>query len=363
MKKVLFGITGLTLGGAERVLVDIANSLADKYDITIFTFYAKGEFEKELKPNIKRVSIFDKTFKELTRYEKIKISFDLLFRKRYLYNKFVKGNYDVEIAFLEGPVTRLFASKNKNVRKIAWVHNDMNRVFGDSFKAKLKIMLEKKSYESYERLIFVSKDNLNSFENIIKIDKPKQIIYNYIDSENVRRNASDNIKIELDPNTVNIVSVSRLVEQKGIDRWIRVHSKLIKEGINQKVYIIGDGPKRAELEKLIKNEGIENSFYLLGKQPNPYPYVKKCDYFALFSYFEGYGMVLEEAKILGKNILITDTAAREAVEGYDNAQIFPNTEEGLLEGLETIKQKPSMEESNKYNNEARIEEIIELIGG
>ena len=42
MNKIIFGITGLTLGGAERVLVDIANALVDKYDITIFTLYSKG---------------------------------------------------------------------------------------------------------------------------------------------------------------------------------------------------------------------------------------------------------------------------------------------------------------------------------
>lgn len=48
MEKVIFGITGLTLGGAERVLVDIVNKLVDKYDITIFTIYANGELEGEL---------------------------------------------------------------------------------------------------------------------------------------------------------------------------------------------------------------------------------------------------------------------------------------------------------------------------
>ena len=48
MKKILFGITSLTLGGAERVLVDLANKLCEKYDITIFTIYANGELEKEL---------------------------------------------------------------------------------------------------------------------------------------------------------------------------------------------------------------------------------------------------------------------------------------------------------------------------
>lgn len=52
-----------------------------------------------------------------------------------------------------------------------------------------------------------------------------------------------------------------------------------------------------------------------------------ADYFCLFSYFEGYGMVLEEAKILNKPILITDTAAREAIIDYPNSSIFPNTEE------------------------------------
>ena len=48
MKKIIFGITGLTLGGAERVLVDVANKLIAKYDVTIFTIYAGGELEKEL---------------------------------------------------------------------------------------------------------------------------------------------------------------------------------------------------------------------------------------------------------------------------------------------------------------------------
>ena len=53
MKKILFGITSLTLGGAERVLVDLANKLCEKYDITIFTIYANGELEKELNSKVK----------------------------------------------------------------------------------------------------------------------------------------------------------------------------------------------------------------------------------------------------------------------------------------------------------------------
>ncbi len=59
MKKIIFGITSLTLGGAERVLVDIANRLKDDYDITIFTIYGKGIFEYELYKKIKIIILYN----------------------------------------------------------------------------------------------------------------------------------------------------------------------------------------------------------------------------------------------------------------------------------------------------------------
>ena len=45
MKKIVFGITSLGIGGAERVLVDIVNKLQNEYDIKIFMLYGKGAFE------------------------------------------------------------------------------------------------------------------------------------------------------------------------------------------------------------------------------------------------------------------------------------------------------------------------------
>ena len=68
--KVLFGITSLTLGGAERVLVDLANKLNDEYDITIFTIYPKGELEKQLKPNVKLKSLYKDQYKDLSKLKR-----------------------------------------------------------------------------------------------------------------------------------------------------------------------------------------------------------------------------------------------------------------------------------------------------
>ena len=372
MNKIIFGITGLTIGGAERVLVDLANKLSKDYDITIFTLYAKGELEKELNENVKLKSLYNKPYKELSKLgQKVLAPLKVLLFKNSIYKKNIKGNYDTEIAFLEGPITRLFSAKNEKVRKIAWIHNDISLVFGQGIKSKIKKHLDEKVYDKYNDLVFVSKDNLEKFNKTytnLKISEGhKKVIYNYIDKERIIKKSNENIDVSFDKDSINFITVARLVYQKGIDRLIKVHKKLIESGYKHNFYIIGDGPEREKLEKLIEENNVGNSFFLIGQKENPYPYAKQADYFCLLSRFEGYGMVLEEAKILGKNIIITDTAAREAVEGYSNKYVLENTEEGIYNGLLKVleddeKNRNSEEMKEQYDNSNIIKEVKELIG-
>ena len=89
MKKILFGITSLTLGGAERVLVDLANKLCEKYDITIFTIYANGELEKELNSKVKLKSLYNVSYKELSNIKKhFTMPLKVLLGKRKIYKNF-----------------------------------------------------------------------------------------------------------------------------------------------------------------------------------------------------------------------------------------------------------------------------------
>ena len=82
MKKIIFGITGLTLGGAERVLVDVANKLIAKYDVTIFTIYAGGELEKELDSKIKLISLFNFKYNDMGKLKKKLIPIKVLLEKK-----------------------------------------------------------------------------------------------------------------------------------------------------------------------------------------------------------------------------------------------------------------------------------------
>ena len=345
MKRILFGITSLTIGGAERVLVDLANRLSEEYSITILTIYGKGELKSQLNKKVKVISLYDMAFKDYNKLDRIAISLDLIFKI-----KPIKG-YDIYVSFLEGPITRLFSKKieknesDTNIKRIAWVHNDISKVFGKNLKAKIKMKIDKKIYEKYDEIVFVSNENKEDFEKTYgKLRKKKDsdgciktdVIRNYINYQSVLEKSEQEPEIKFNNNCINLVSVCRLVEQKALDRFIKIHSMLEKDGIHSKVYIVGDGPNKSILKRTIEKYNEKENFFLLGQKENPYPYIKNADYFCLLSYYEGYGMVIDEAKILNKKIIITNTAAKEGIANYDQSYVLENNEKGIYEGLKKI---------------------------
>ena len=359
-KRICFGITKLGIGGAERVLVDIANELVKDYDITIFTIYGGGKFEKDLNPDIKRISLYKKEKK----YAFIPIY--LLLCGKFIYNRYLKGYFDVDVAFLEGPITRIFAYKGNN-KKIAWVHNDISKVFGKDYKSKIKKYIDKWFYNKYDKIVFVSEHNKKTFEKLYGNINERKIIYNYINKERVQNLAKEKCdKSIISKNEKNFITVSRLVKQKAIDRLIRVHRRLIDEGYKHKIYVIGEGEEENNLKSLAKKLNVDKSFIFLGQNENPYPYIKQADYFVLLSYFEGYGMVLEEAKILNKSILVTDTAAKEAVINYDKKIVIENNEDAIFDEMRNVLQEKYsfLDEENEnydYDNKYLLEQIMKGI--
>ena len=126
---------------------------------------------------------------------------------------------------------------------------------------------------------------------------------------------------------------------------------------------------RAFYQYLIKENQLEDSFILLGKKINPYPYIKVCDLYVQPSRYEGKAVTVSEAKVLGKPILLTnyDTAHSQLehnVDGY----ITDLSIDGIVMGIEKLYLDEKLrfklaDNCNKvtYGNANELEKIYDLI--
>ena len=142
-----------------------------------------------------------------------------------------------------------------------------------------------------------------------------------------------------------------------------------KNNIKFKWFVLGSGELEAELKAMIKAEGVEDNFILLGTRENPYAYIKNCDLFVQPSRYEGKSVVIDETKILKKPIVVTNypTVKDQIMDGKEG-MIVDMTPEGIADGI--IKMAGSEElrmeyvnflSSQEYGNQKEIDKYLELI--
>lgn len=98
-------------------------------------------------------------------------------------------------------------------------------------------------------------------------------------------------------NNHQIIMLARLMPQKRIDLMIDVWAKLAKDFPDWHVKVLGDGILKEELEKKVRNLGIEKSFLMPGGVKDVNAELEASDILCLTSEYEGFGIVLIEAMI------------------------------------------------------------------
>lgn len=332
MKKILIVINSLNGGGAEKVLYDVLKNISSNNKVDIFLLINEGIYLKKIFQNLKeevniiylcqkkaKIKKFFILRKLDTFLKKIKIK--IYCKYPFLIKKLKNKNYDIEIAFLEGYSTVLVANRKNNSKKIAWVHTDLlnHRVINKK--------LEKKSYEKMDKVICVSEDSKKSLLKLYpKLENKIQVIHNPINQNDILEKSNE--KLNFNKKKLNIVAIGRLTKIKGYDILLQAHNRLIKEGLNYTLMILGEGEERKNLEKYIKENNLENNTELLGFKENPYPYLKEADIFVSSSRYEGYPLVLCEAICLGKPIIATKCTGPK--------EILENEKYGLMAEVENV---------------------------
>lgn len=369
MKKILFFIPTLTGGGAERVLVTAVNALnPSKYEIVVQTLVSSGIYQEQLNNNIKYRSIISSRNSFIQRVCAYFLQFVL--PASLVYRMFVKDDYDVEIAFLEGfPVKLISASCCSGAKKYTWVHIDLYKYYIGK-KVFRNWEHNRKCYEKFDKIMCVSRDVREAFYQRFGFMNNVEVQYNVLDDSNIQKRANEKVEFRKSDASA-IVSIGRLCHQKGFDRLIRTTKRLFDAGVYFQLYILGDGEDRPQLEELIRKMALEEYVHMEGFCENPYKYINKADLFVCSSYAEGFSTVATEAIILGKPIVTTECAGMKDLLG-DNEYglIVENSEEGLFEGLYSMLSNESLikyysckakERSNEFSMDRRIKEYEKLL--
>lgn len=397
MKKVLIVSHAMEIGGAERSLLGLLESIdPTRVSVDLFLLRHEGELLDlipdyiNLLPPIPQYNALARpivrTIKEghllisaarlfgsykaaefqkknkITGYG-VAIEYSHKYTKRFMPCIQPDVEYDVAISFLTPHY--FVAEKVWAKKKIAWIHTDYST-------GQFDIDSELDMWNAYDRIVSISKIVTETFLSVFPslADKIVQI-----------ENIIPKVSIEYQSNCftvenempadgrIKLLSVGRFCDPKNFDNVPEICRNILKEFPNVKWYLIGFGIDEEKIRNKIREASMENHVIILGKKDNPYPYIKACDLYVQPSRYEGKCVSVIEAQILAKPVVITRyaTSNSQLEDGVDGI-IVPMDNLGCASGIVKLLQDKtkmsvlsSMCAGRDYTNSGEIEKIYQLL--
>lgn len=333
MIKVLFVIHDLSVGGAEKVLVNLVNNMDyKKFDITVLALFDEGVNKQFLNRNVKYQYVFRNAIRGNSYFMK-------LFSPKQLYRLFIPEGYDIVVSYLEGPSARIVGGcPNRKTKIVSWIHctirnkKELCRSFRGFSEAA-------ECYNRADILVFVSQAVKHAFLQTCPIYTSTRVLYNTNESELITSKAVEKIdEFKFENNIFYWCGVGKVVPNKGFDRMLRIQKRLILDGYKLHLLILGTGWQRVELEQWCAENKISETVSFLGYQTNPYKYVAKCDLFVCASYEEGFSTAATEALIIGTPVCTVNVSGMREMLGNNNEYgiIVENNEDALYKGIKSL---------------------------
>jgi glycosyltransferase involved in cell wall biosynthesis len=302
-KKILILAESLTVGGgSERVAALLGTELYERgYEISYLTLIDK-------KPRYKFKGDYYTLDQDDYHGNILKLLFNLLRDSPRI--KKICNDLDVDTIISVAEEANFHAVLSRwlfrnNVRIIVSQH--MNP--GIHLYSKLKTFTINFFYSRADKTVCVSKvieKILNESFNV----KNTRTIYNMMDIENNIKLSQKELPLKykqlFEGNNFNFINMGRLTRQKGQWFLIRSFRQVVDHYENARLFLLGDGDLRKELEDLISKLDLNQNVFLLGDQENVFPFLKSSDCFISTSLYEGLPMVLIEALSMNLPIISSD---------------------------------------------------------
>lgn len=332
--KILFIQDQLVCGGAEQALFDLARLLdKEKFDVTVLTLKPGGPWDQKfLDAGIHL--IYDYSCRQAT-WNPIKkmgnISRKL--RTEAAYRRNGEGLLDailtdsVDIIVSYSTWDHILSGFAENAKSVKYLHGNM----GTNPAFRKLILRDQELLPRYHRIVAVSQGSRDSFVEATGISRNVEFHFNPMDSDAVRRKAEEPVDLPMDKPL--ICAVGRLSREKGFERLIVIHKRLVEAGVDHRLVIVGDGEDRDYIQRTVQAMDAQDSVILAGYQSNPYPYMKNSRFVVSSSFTEGLPVIAMEALCLGIPIVSAVAAIEEAFGGETCGLITENDNASLLEGI------------------------------
>src|SRR3989344_8805203 len=357
-KKILFIITKSEMGGAQRFLYDFVTRLnPNDYELLVAAgLPAQADGKEGLLEKLEKKNIQTASIKNFSNFPGIKnaLAFWEIFRLIIKFKPDILYLLSSEAGFTGSIAGAFCRALTKKPNKIIY------RIGGWAFKEPKNVLI-KKVYLWAEKISAPFKDLIitnSEFDRQLAIKnniiKPEKIIviYNSLDFDNLnflpKKEARKFIASKINnsqfiiPDSILVGAIANLYKNKGLIYLIFAMAKISDNHIN--AVIIGDGPEREILKKLIKKNNLENKITLIGYVPDAYKYLKAFDIFVLPSIKEGQPWTILEAMAAEVPIVATNIAGiPEMIENEKSGLLVePADPFALASAIERILTHPSL---------------------
>lgn len=313
MKKILIIMPDLIPGGAERIVINIANSIDRSQFICEFVLlnYSSHHFASQLSENVKIYDLKIKRFRHIIfkPYKFIKVLLkskpDIIFSAYGELNSFV-------IVFKLFFGKFIFVARETSIPSLRYSNH-------------LMILLNKLLYKFFDKIIVQSNSMLIDLVDNFNIEKDKLVkINNMVDTNSIDQ-LINNVQINRRVNGVlTFLYVGSLSKHKGIISIIEYFNLLRDNGKMVHLILIGSGPYLSEIERKISISPYKLHIDLRSWVINPYEYMCQADFLIIGSDYEGFPNVGLEANYCGLPVLVSTRTlggAKELIINNFNGQI------------------------------------------
>ena len=364
------------MGGIQKSLVNLVQEIHKEYDITLLLFSKSGSLLRQIPETVKIITpmrahrVLGLEKKDLQKYpllfalKAVLLAYSKIFSRRSamkllgLFQKQISG-YDVVISYSHLPHPNYFGNgcadfvldKTVCTSKICFVHCDYLH-FGGQTEA------NNRAYMEFDKIACCSDSVRKRFLLGSKLpDSKVHTVRNFYDLQ-LASYTTETTEL-FDESFVNVVLIARLSEEKGIPRAIEALIQSERKDI--RYHIIGDGPQKEEIARLISQYQLDSRVMLMGEQSDPYQYLIQADWLLVPSFHEAAPMVFDEAILLGIPVITTNTTSAEEMIGCEHGIICENSTDGIAHALKNVG-KSARSTTRDTDNKKQRKQLEVLLG-